>query len=206
MCISDAVQEDHHNWKSGKSEKLSLLPAIEAVDGVARNLWGASVTWACRCMKRPHRRSGAAEDERDLNRRQCDIFLNPNDPAIIEQARKDEVPDNVIKAAQASPVYKLAMDWGLALPRTRSSAPCRWSGTCRRSPPSSRRRAGHVESDGVLPKIESLRIPVRYLANMLTAGDETPVVLAQRRWRCACSCAASTWTAPSTPRCWNRSA
>ena len=32
-----------------------------------------------------------------------------------------------------------------------------------------------------MPKIESLRIPVKYLANMLTAGEEAPVVLALKR-------------------------
>ena len=41
--------------------------------------------------------------------------------------------------------------------------------------------AGKIEFDGVLPKIESLRIPVKYLANLLTAGDEKPVVLALKR-------------------------
>ena len=28
--------------------------------------------------------------------------------------------------------------------------------------------------DGVLPDVDSLRIPLRYLANLLTAGDEAP--------------------------------
>jgi nitrate reductase / nitrite oxidoreductase, beta subunit len=31
---------------------------------------------------------------------------------------------------------------------------------------------------GVLPDVESLRIPVQYLANLLTAGDTAPVLLA----------------------------
>jgi nitrate reductase beta subunit len=43
--------------------------------------------------------------------------------------------------------------------------------------------------NGELPDVASLRIPVRYLANMLTAGDEAPVVralermMAMRAWR-----------------------
>ncbi len=44
------------------------------------------------------------------------MFLNPNDPAVIEEALKQGIPHNVIEAAQKSPVYKLAMDWKLALP------------------------------------------------------------------------------------------
>ena len=35
---------------------------------------------------------------------------------MIAQARKDGVADSVIEAAQKSPVYKLAVDWKLALP------------------------------------------------------------------------------------------
>ncbi len=34
---------------------------------------------------------------------------------------------------------------------------------------------------GVLPDVESLRIPVQYLANLLTAGDTEPVLLALKR-------------------------
>ncbi|WP_256740445.1 hypothetical protein, partial [Cronobacter sakazakii] len=37
-----------------------------------------------------------------------DVFLDPNDPAVIEQALKDGVPQSVIDAAQQSPVWKLA--------------------------------------------------------------------------------------------------
>jgi len=35
--------------------------------------------------------------------------------------------------------------------------------------------------DGIIPDVKSLRIPVRYLANLLTAGDEQPVVSALER-------------------------
>jgi nitrate reductase beta subunit len=35
--------------------------------------------------------------------------------------------------------------------------------------------------DGEMPDVRSLRIPVRYLANLLTAGKEAPVVLALER-------------------------
>jgi nitrate reductase beta subunit len=43
--------------------------------------------------------------------------------------------------------------------------------------------------NGELPDVASLRIPMRYLANMLTAGDERPVIralerlMAMRAWR-----------------------
>jgi nitrate reductase beta subunit len=57
------------------------------------------------------------------------------------------------------------------------------------SPIQSAADAGRVGLNGEIPDVKSLRIPVRYLANMLTAGDERPVVhamermLAMRAWR-----------------------
>ena len=38
-----------------------------------------------------------------------------------------------------------------------------------------------ADPDDVFPAIDELRIPVAYLANMLTAGDEEPVRLALKR-------------------------
>jgi nitrate reductase / nitrite oxidoreductase, beta subunit len=38
-----------------------------------------------------------------------------------------------------------------------------------------------ADPDDVFPLIEELRIPVKYLANMLSAGDEQPVRLALKR-------------------------
>jgi nitrate reductase beta subunit len=40
---------------------------------------------------------------------------------------------------------------------------------------------GYVGKSGVIPDVESLRIPMKYLANLLTAGDEKPVALALKR-------------------------
>src|SRR3546814_7787153 len=57
------------------------------------------------------------------------------------------------------------------------------------SPIQSAAERGRVGMNGELPDVASLRIPVRYLANMLTAGDEAPVVramermMAMRAWR-----------------------
>ena len=59
---------------------------------------------------------------------------------------------------------------------------CRWSGTCRRCRRSSRRpRPARSAIDGEMPDVRSLRIPLKYLANLLTAGKEEPVALALER-------------------------
>jgi len=51
------------------------------------------------------------------------------------------------------------------------------------SPVQNAAQAGKVAmaDNGIMPDIESLRIPVKYLANLLTAGKEEPVVLGLKR-------------------------
>jgi len=89
---------------------------------------------------------------------------------------------SVIEAAQKSPVYKMAVDWKLALPLHPEyrTLPMVWY-VPPLSPIQNAASAGHVSMNGVLPDVDSLRIPLRYLANLLTAGDEEPVKLALRR-------------------------
>ncbi|NOR51514.1 MAG: nitrate reductase subunit beta, partial [Gammaproteobacteria bacterium] len=38
-----------------------------------------------------------------------------------------------------------------------------------------------TEADGNIPKAEALRFPAKYLANLLTAGDEKPIISALQR-------------------------
>ena len=49
------------------------------------------------------------------------------------------------------------------------------------SPIQSAANDGTIGSRGNLPDVRSLRIPLKYLANLLTAGDEPPVVRALER-------------------------
>jgi nitrate reductase beta subunit len=49
------------------------------------------------------------------------------------------------------------------------------------SPITAAANAGHVGTNGEIPDVNQLRIPVKYLANLLTAGDTVPVVGALER-------------------------
>jgi nitrate reductase beta subunit len=49
------------------------------------------------------------------------------------------------------------------------------------SPITGAANAGHVGTNGQIPDVNQLRIPVKYLANLLTAGDTKPVVRALER-------------------------
>jgi nitrate reductase beta subunit len=187
MCISGCpYKKIYFNWKSGKSEKcIFCYPRIEAgmptvcsetCVGRIRYL-GVLLYDADKILE-----VASTESEQDLYEKQLEVFLDPNDPAVIAQARKDGVPDSVIEAAQQSPVYKLAVDWKLALPLHPEyrTMPMVWY-VPPLSPIQGAADAGYIGMDGVIPDVDSLRIPIQYLANMLTAGDEKPVRLALKR-------------------------
>jgi nitrate reductase beta subunit len=120
----------------------------------------------------------AASTERvtDLYQAQLDIFLDPNDPAVIAQARKDGIPDAWIEAAKHSPVWKMAMEWKVAFPLHPEyrTLPMVWY-VPPLSPISAAASAGRIATNNGMPDVRSLRIPMKYLANLLTAGDEEPI-------------------------------
>ncbi|MGG6192771.1 nitrate reductase subunit beta [Pantoea allii] len=188
LCISGCpYKKIYFNWKSGKSEKcIFCYPRIESgMPTVCSETCVGRIRYLGVLLYDADKIADAAstENEHDLYQRQCDIFLDPNDPAVIEEALRQDIPQSVIDAAQASPVWKMAMDWKLALPLHPEyrTLPMVWY-VPPLSPVQSVADAGLLEADAsVLPDVESLRIPVQYLANLLTAGDTAPVLRALKR-------------------------
>ena len=86
------------------------------------------------------------------------------------------------EAARKSPVYKMAVDWKVALPLHPEyrTLPMVWY-VPPLSPISAAANAGQMGINGEIPDVKSLRIPVKYLANLLTAGDTQPVERALER-------------------------
>ena len=101
---------------------------------------------------------------------------------MIAQARLDGIPETWLEGARNSPVYKMAIDWKVALPLHPEyrTLPMVWY-VPPLSPISAATNAGHISSNGELPDFSQMRIPVQYLANLLTAGDTAPVVRALER-------------------------
>jgi nitrate reductase beta subunit len=126
--------------------------------------------------------AASAPTEQDLYQAQLDIFLNPHDPAVIEQARRDGVPENWLEAARNSPTYKMAIDWKIAFPLHPEyrTLPMVWY-VPPLSPIQAAADAGKIAMADEIADVRSLRIPVKYLANLLTAGAEEPVVQALER-------------------------
>ena len=189
MCVTACpYKKVYYNWESGKSEKCILcFPRLESgmPPACAESCVGR-IRYVGVVLYDADRISDAAstKNEKDLYHAQTDIFLNPNDPLVIEQALEDGVPQSWVDAAQNSPVYKMAIDWKIAFPihPEYRTLPMMWY-VPPLSPVQSQIDQGTLptEADGVIPKSEALRFPVRYLANLLTAGDEAPILSAINR-------------------------
>jgi nitrate reductase / nitrite oxidoreductase, beta subunit len=126
--------------------------------------------------------AASVPDEQDLYESQLGIFLNPHDPAVIAQAGADGIGDNWLEGARRSPVYKMAMEWKIAFPLHPEyrTLPMVWY-VPPLSPIQSAAQAGKIGHDRGMPDVRSLRIPLKYLANLLTAGKEEPVALGLER-------------------------
>jgi nitrate reductase / nitrite oxidoreductase, beta subunit len=187
MCISACpYKKIYYNWESGKAEKCTFCyPRIEAGQPtVCSETCVGRIRYLGVMLYDADRIEEAASkpDERDLYRAQLDIFLNPHDPAVIAQARADGVPDLWLEAARNSPVYKMAIEWKIAFPLHPEfrTLPMVWY-VPPLSPIQAKAASGELGVNGAIPDVSKLRIPLRYLANLLTAGDEFPVKFALER-------------------------
>ncbi|MFP4537132.1 MAG: nitrate reductase subunit beta [Dichotomicrobium sp.] len=181
MCISGCpYKKIYFNWSSGKSEKcIFCYPRIEAGEPtvcsetcVGRIRYLGVLLYDADAIED----AASTPNPKDLYPAQLDVFLDPHDSKVINQARMDGVPENWIDAAQRSPIWKMAMDWKVAFPLHPEyrTLPMVWY-VPPLSPIQSAAEAGQMGLNGAMPDVRSLRIPLKYLANMLTAGDEEPV-------------------------------
>ncbi len=177
-CVSGCpYKKVYYNWMSGRSEKcLFCYPRIE---GAMTTLCSQSCVGRIRSVgvvlydTDRIKQAASVSDEQDLYKAHRDMLLNPNDPEVVALAKEHGVPRNFIKAARNSPIYKLAVEWKVAFPPHPEfrTLPMVWY-----VPPLGP-LAEPSEKVGVDPELDTMRIPVRYLANLLTAGDEEPVRL-----------------------------
>ena len=183
-CLSGCpYKKVYYNWRTGKSEKCLLCyPRIEtgqppacfqACPGRIRYMGPLLYD-----LDRVAETANAAETE--LVRRHREIILDPHDPAVVEAARHQGISDSWIDACRRSPVYRMVKDWEIALPL---HPEFRTLPSLFYVPPESP-VANAIEQhgdcydmvgSGVLPKLDEFRIPIRYLARLLAAGNEDEV-------------------------------
>ena len=183
MCVSNCpYKKVYFNWQSGKAEKCTLcyprieagMPTICAETCVGRIRYVGVVLYDADRVEE----AASVEDPKDLLDAQLSVFLDPEDPEVRRQAEIDGIPADWMDAARRSPVYALAMRHRVALPLHPEyrTLPMVWY-----VPPLSP-VMGMIEGEGstadpddVFPAIDRLRIPVRYLSNLLAAGDDEVV-------------------------------
>jgi nitrate reductase beta subunit len=191
MCISGCpYKKVYFNWDSGKAEKCTFcFPRIEAGQPtVCSETCVGRIRYLGVLLYDADRIEAAASvaNEQDLYEAQLKCFLDPHDPEVIAEARRQGIPESWLESARRSPVYKMAMQWRVAFPLHPEyrTLPMVWY-IPPLSPIQSAAERGQMAhsrvGDSIIPDVKSLRIPVRYLANLLTAGKEAPVVDALER-------------------------
>ncbi|MGV0745430.1 nitrate reductase subunit beta [Mycolicibacterium sp. XJ870] len=190
MCVSGCpYKKVYFNHKTGKAEKCTLcyprievgLPTVCSETCVGRLRYLGLVLYDVdRVLE-----AASVPDDKDLYEAQRQILLDPTDPAVIAGAKAEGISDEWITAAQHSPIYKLIHTYGVALPLHPEfrTVPMVWY-----IPPLSPvvdavSRDGHDGEDvgNLFGALESLRIPMEYLAGLFTAGDTDVVEGVLRR-------------------------
>jgi len=117
----------------------------------------------------------ASAEDKNLVRSQLSIYLDPNDPEVISAAKANGIAQSTLEAAQNSPVYKFVKKWGLALPL---HPEFRTIPNLFYVPPllpimaSVENGVYETTSESFWGTIDKSRLPMKYLANLFSAGDE----------------------------------
>ncbi|MFD4457276.1 nitrate reductase subunit beta [Nocardia sp. NPDC058480] len=190
MCISGCpYKKVYFNHKTGKAEKCTFcyprvevgLPTVCAETCVGRLRYIGLIFYDVDKVLD----AAAVADERDLYEAQVNVLLDPADPDVVAGARASGIPDSWIEAAQRSPIHALIKDFRVALPLHPEyrTMPMVWY-----VPPLSPvvdavSRDGHDGEDAgnLFGALESLRIPLEYLAGLFTAGDTEAVAVVLRK-------------------------
>jgi len=184
MCISGCpYKKVYFNHKTGKAEKCTFcyprievgIPTVCSETCVGRLRYIGLMLYDADAVLA----AASVENETDLYAAQRNVFLDPEDPAVLRAAEHAGIPADWIEAARRSPVKRLILDYQVALPLHPEyrTMPMVWY-----IPPLSPvvdviKDTGHDAEDqgNLFAAIDTLRIPVEYLANLFTAGDVAPV-------------------------------
>jgi nitrate reductase beta subunit len=197
MCVTACpYKKTYYNWSTGKSEKCLLcFPRIEVGEAPAcmHSCVGRIRYLGVMLYDADKIEAVASVDEKDLISAQMDIYLDPFDPEVIAEAKKNGIADSTLKAAQESPIYKFVKEWGIALPlhaefRTLPNLfyvppmlPVMATisqNTKDNSTLNDKAKAWDdkwlydTSIDEIFGNIDNMRFPLKYMASLFGAGDE----------------------------------
>ncbi|MCR4316349.1 MAG: nitrate reductase subunit beta [Planctomycetes bacterium] len=178
-CISACpYKKTYYNWSTGKSEKCILcFPRIESGQAPAcMHSCVGRIRYIGMTLYDADRIVEVANlDDNQLAEGMRSLILDPRDPEVIEAAQRNGVHDSVIEAAQNSPSYKFIKTWKLALPPHPEfrTLPMLWY-VPPLSPVLASLDTGKVSNstDELFESVEKFRMPISYLANLLSGGNE----------------------------------
>ncbi|KAA3612549.1 MAG: nitrate reductase subunit beta [Calditrichaeota bacterium] len=221
MCVTACpYKKSYFNWGTGKSEKCILCyPRLESGQAPAcmHSCVGRIRYLGVMLYDADKIESTVAgsKNDQDLAQRQRDMLLDPFDPEVIQAAKENGVADSTLKAAQDSPVFKFVKLWGLALPLHAEFGtlpmlfyvPPLLPVMASLSEVDNDEHAKNMDpvakhwndnwlydtsTEELWATIDKARLPLKYLANMFSCGDESKVkdvlkklmaVRIYRRWK-----------------------
>ncbi|WP_186776828.1 nitrate reductase subunit beta [Streptomyces salinarius] len=184
MCVSGCpYKKVYFNHATGKAEKCTFCyPRIEAGDPtVCSETCVGRLRYLGVMLYDPDKVGAAASvtDEKDLYEAQLGCFLDPDDPEVARAAQASGIPHDWIEAARRSPVRALITRYRVALPLHPEyrTMPMVWYVPPLSPVVDALTGSGHDGEDpaALFGAIDTLRIPLGYLAELFTAGDPGPV-------------------------------
>lgn len=183
FCMSGCpYKKVYFNWKTHKAEKCTFcyprveegLPTVCSETCVGRIRYIGVVLYDADRVAEV----ASETDAKKLYERQLELFLDPHDPAVIEAAKAQGISTEMLTHAQNSPIYQMAVKEKIAFPLHPEyrTLPMVWY-----VPPLSpimnyfEGKDSLNEPEQIFPGIDEMRIPIAYLANLLTGGAEQPV-------------------------------
>ncbi len=178
MCVTACpYKKSYYNWHTGKSEKCILCyPRLESGQAPAcmHSCVGRIRYLGVMLYDADKIETVASCDESELVDRHLDIYLDPNDPAIIKAAKANGVADSTIDAAQKSPTYKFIKEWGVALPlhpEYRTVPNLFYVPPLLPAMETVENGTYNTTTDSLWGKIDASRMPIQYLASLFSAGN-----------------------------------
>jgi nitrate reductase beta subunit len=188
MCVAACpYKKVYYNWATGKSEKCILcFPRLETgqAPACAHSCVGRIRYMGVLLYDADQIPQAAMVPDDQLVEAQRNAILDPFDPGVMAAARANGIGEDWIESAQQSPIYKFVKVWKLALPlhpEYRTLAMMFYI------PPLSP-VVSVVEEDLVrldlldeqrdfelFHRLYAARLPVKYLANLLAAGNEDEI-------------------------------
>ena len=196
MCISGCpYKKTYYNWATGKSEKCILCyPRLESGQAPAcfHSCVGRIRYLGVLLYDASQLQQVATVPDEELVEAQRSMIKDPFDPEVIAAARANGISDDMIKAAQDSPVYRFVKRWRLALPL---HPEFRTLPMLFYVPPMlpviARVENGRYDVEGAngdgssampsLSNLDQARAPIRYMANLFSAGNEEIVAEVYRK-------------------------